>query len=264
MGDDMKKIMRFWKMISAKNFSTLGGAISFFFIINGGSVVFLVIVFFNLMNIDMKSVVSSMNPNGQIDTIISYIYNTSYGISRSYSFFFVLTSLWSSSSLFFHMIRAGEIIYQKKRTKYGLLTRLFAVISVIIFLVLLLCCMLVILLSKIILDNIKFRVLYVVFQIAMGLIIPFVIILFFNIFVPPIKMTFKGTLKGGLFTILFWILTTIAFVIYLNLFANFKIVYGALTFIIIFMIWIYLLCQGLIIGLIINFENWRKVTVYKS
>ena len=64
--------------------------------------------------------------------------------------------------------------------------------------------------------------------------------------------------KGASFTTLFWYVVTIGFTIYLQIFTNYKAIYGALTFFIVFMIWIYLLAQGLIIGIIINYYEKEK------
>ena len=64
--------------------------------------------------------------------------------------------------------------------------------------------------------------------------------------------------KGALFTTLFWYIITIGFTIYVNIFTNYKAIYGALTFFIVFMIWIYLLAQGLVIGVILNFYEKEK------
>ena len=92
------------------------------------------------------------------------------------------------------------------------------------------------------------------------LIIPYIIAICVNFFVTPHSVKFKEINGGALFTTFFWYIVTIGFTIYLNIFTNYKAIYGALTFFIVFMIWIYLLAQGLMIGIILNYYEKDKNT----
>ncbi len=255
----MKAILNFFNKINRRNYSTLAGAIAFFFIVNGGSIVFLTLIFLKYFNIEIT--LNTGAEVNQLERIGLYIYETSKSLTASYSFFFVLTSIWSSSTLFFHLIKTGEFIYDFKRKKYGLITRIGSIILVLVFLVLLLCCVILFLILAYLSQIIKIKLIFKIIQILLGIIVPFTIVVYFNLLVPPVRIPFKKQLKGSLFTILFWIIATIGFLIYIKVFVNFKVVYGTLTFVIIFMLWIYLLSQGLIIGLMINYENWLKLKV---
>jgi membrane protein len=84
-----------------------------------------------------------------------------------------------------------------------------------------------------------------------------------NFFITPHQVRFKEIKKGSLFTTLFWFVATLLFNIYLKIFTNYKAIYGAVSFFIIFMIWIYLMAQGLVIGFIINFYEKEKNTKLK-
>ena len=73
-------------------------------------------------------------------------------------------------------------------------------------------------------------------------------------------MKFKEINKGAIITTMLWYLVTVGFAIYLKIFQGYKAIYGALTFFIVFMIWLYLLAQGLVIGFIYNFYQKEKNT----
>lgn len=92
------------------------------------------------------------------------------------------------------------------------------------------------------------------------LFVPYLIAICINFFVTPHSVKFKEINKGALFTTVFWYLVTIGFALYLKIFTNYKAIYGTLTFFIVFMIWIYLLAQGLMIGIILNYYEKEKNT----
>ena len=92
------------------------------------------------------------------------------------------------------------------------------------------------------------------------LFIPYFIAICINFFVTPHSVKFKEINKGACFTTVFWYIVTIGFAVYLEIFKEYKAIYGALTFFIVFMIWIYLLAQGLIIGIILNYYEKEKNT----
>lgn len=72
---------------------------------------------------------------------------------------------------------------------------------------------------------------------------------------PSIKISSKSTTWGALFTTVIWILATAIFGYYLKYFANYNVVYGSLSNIIILMMWLYIISYVFVMGIAINVTN---------
>ena len=231
-----------------KSYSTLSGSIAFFLIINGGSLAYLILYISNLF--DFKFEVA----NKTIMTFLSRIENNIDYSNVIFTIFFIATSIYGASSLFFHLLKTGEMIYEEVNDKFTLIKRLTAIIFLTATLFIIELFFILIVIGKHFFSNLFWQILkYIIL-----LFLPYVISICINFFITPHSVKFKEINKGALFTTLFWYIITIGFTIYVNIFTNYKAIYGALTFFIVFMIWIYLLAQGLVIGVIVNFYEKEK------
>ncbi len=253
MGDRMQRIFNLYQKISDKSYSTLAGSIAFFLIINGGSVLCLVLNICNNMGYNIFDYFNTDYLPDQISTIITAMYIDS--LRNNYSIFFTITSIISGSTLFYHLIKTTEIIYDTKMVKQNFFNRILSIIIVIIFLLLVITMFIFFLISNYFTKGTFFNVLvkYLTMIIA-----PFIITLFISKTVTPKNNKVKEVYLGVIFSTIFWFVATILFSIYLDIFLNYKMTFGSLSFFIVFMIWIYLLSQGLIIGFIINYNNSLK------
>jgi membrane protein len=146
------------------------------------------------------------------------------------------------------------MIYEEVNDKFTLIKRLTAIIFLTATLFIIELFFILIVIGKHFFSNLFWQILkYIIL-----LFLPYVISICINFFITPHSVKFKEINKGALFTTLFWYIITIGFTIYVNIFTNYKAIYGALTFFIVFMIWIYLLAQGLVIGVILNFYEKEK------
>jgi membrane protein len=233
-----------------KSYSTLSGSIAFFLIINGGSLAYLILYISNLF--DFKFEVA----NKTIMTFLTRIENNIDYSNVIFTIFFIATSIYGASSLFFHLLKTGEMIYEEVNDKFTLIKRLTAIIFLTATLFIIELFFILIVIGKHFFSNLFWQILkYIIL-----LFLPYVISICINFFITPHSVKFKEINKGALFTTLFWYIITIGFTIYVNIFTNYKAIYGALTFFIVFMIWIYLLAQGLVIGVILNFYEKEKNT----
>ncbi len=71
-------------------------------------------------------------------------------------------------------------------------------------------------------------------------------------YVPNRKGSLKEEIPGALFTAIMWIVCSYIFSIYIDNFSNFTSVYGSLTYIVLFMLWMYLCVNILFIGALLN------------
>jgi membrane protein len=70
--------------------------------------------------------------------------------------------------------------------------------------------------------------------------------------VPNRKPTIKEEVPGALFTSIVWILFSYIFSIYIDYFTNFSSVYGSLTYIVLFMLWMYINMDIVFMGALLN------------
>ena len=233
-----------------KSYSTLSGAIAFFLVINGGSFAYLILFVSNLFNFEIT--VASHTINEFIRNIESKIdYSNMY-----FNIFLILTNVYGASSLFFHLIKVGEMIYEEPNERFTIIKRFTAIIFLAATLFIVELFFILLVLGENILTNVIFHILkYIIF-----LFLPYVISICINFFLTPLTVKFKEIHKGALFTTFFWYIVTIGFTIFLSIFTNYKDIYGVFSLFIVFIIWIYLLAQGLVIGVFLNKIEKEKNT----
>lgn len=88
-------------------------------------------------------------------------------------------------------------------------------------------------------------------------------IIFFNIKLiytlsPSKVLLSKYTTMGALIATILWMTSSIIFGYYLEYFANYDILYGNLSSIIILMIWLYVISFGFVLGMIINTYYYKE------
>lgn len=244
----LSMILKTYKRLMKKSYSTLSGSIAFFLIINGGSLAYLILFIGNLFNFKFEV-------NNK--TIMMFLNNIERNVDYANDFmtiFFVITSIYGASSLFFHLLKVGENIYEEANDKFTLIKRLTAIIFLTVTIFIIELFLILIVIGKQFFSTLFWQILkYIII-----LFIPYVIAICINFFVTPHSVNFKEINKGALFTTVFWYVVTIGFTIYMNIFTEYKAIYGALTFFVIFMIWLYLLAQGLVIGIILNYYEKEK------
>lgn len=249
----MQNIINLYKKISNKSYSTLAGSIAFFLIINGGSVFFLLINICNSLGYDIFNYLEFEYLPNQFNQILNIVYTESS--KSNFSFIYIATTVISGSTLFYHLIKTTEILYETKITEINLLNRAFSIFLVIIFLVIIVLAFIVFLFLNYIT---KGTMLNTILKYLTMFFIPFLIIVFIQKVTTPIYNKIIDIIPGVLFSTIFWFLSTIGFSIYLSIFSDYKNSFGTISFFIVFMIWIYLLSQGLIIGFIINYNRSLK------
>lgn len=90
------------------------------------------------------------------------------------------------------------------------------------------------------------------------------LIIFFNIkliytIAPSKRILSKNTTLGAFITTILWMLSSVIFGYYLQYFANYDILYGNLSSLIILMIWLYTLSFVFVLGMIINTLYYKEV-----
>lgn len=239
-------LSKIYHFVMDKKIPTLASAIAFSLIMNGGAFLFLFIIISGLFSNSFQELILSTVEDGKLKDLISYFFN--YQNNISYSILLIITSLYSASSLYYHLFGIVEYItettYERSISK--------RVLSIIITIIYLVCLNFITLLASEIILHLSY------FYILMSLVL-ILIVFILTIYMIHV-ITFKSysicrLYKGVLFTTIYFIIFTFGFVLYLKLFSSFKIVYGILSFFIILFFYIYALCIGVLLGVNLNHLN---------
>lgn len=240
-----KRIYMIYRKLAEKSYTTLSGAIAFFLVINGGSLIYLTVYISDFFKIDypFSSTLRSISENSL---------NNSGNFW--YTIFFLLTSIYGASSLFYHLLKTGEIIFGEANKKFNVFRRLIAVIFLSVFIFIIESFFIVLFLSKSLFSSIFMQI----FRYVAFVFVTYLLALCIMFFITPHTVRYSEVRRGAFFVTCFWFLITLGFNIFLNIFQNYKAIYGALTVFVVFMIWLYLLAQVLVIGMIYNYYQKEK------
>ena len=97
-----------------------------------------------------------------------------------------------------------------------------------------------------------FKELLEIFRIVIPEIVVFLLILAFYMLVPGQKVCFRCAISGAIFTTTAWNIFTIIFQFYVNTYANYSKLYGALGAVIALLLWLLLTSMIMLIGVEIN------------
>ena len=80
---------------------------------------------------------------------------------------------------------------------------------------------------------------------------------------PGISISSNSTTYGALFTTVIWVVSTLVFSYYLSHFANYSVIYGNLSSIIVLVIWLYLISYVFVLGIAINSVYYDETELKK-
>lgn len=255
----MTIIRRISELLSNKKSSTLAGAISFFCTLGAIPFAYLCVYFLSLFNIDVKYVRDKID-FGVLNDSIKYILNAISTEKRRVTFGFIIAILYSSSKMFYHILKSGEIIYGAKRDERAFISRIISVFLVLFCVIVIVACVLVGVISVLLFDGIKrrytaIRTALLCVSIAIILLVSLTVI---NKVVCPFKIKISETVCGSVITLVLWFVFSGGFAFYCNYFADFTKLYGTAAFFIVFLFWINLMAQAFVVGEIIGYYFFVK------
>lgn len=252
-----KSVKNFYELFAQKRLSTVAGAWVFYFLTAIIPLVFLIITAFGVFGVEFSTDMVSRLPEefrGAGDVIVS----TASRASNGATLLFVLTATYSCIRLLNQMSKDGDFIYgQKSQYKRGIMRRVFALLSLgALFALFLGGAFLVAFGSE--LFNFSFlvggakKLITTVIGCFMVIAISFVIIVLLNKFICPQKTNFGQVAIGSLVSLFAIVLGTIGFAVYIRVFNSYNAFYGSLAGVIVFLLWVYILMLGMVVGVIIN------------
>jgi membrane protein len=177
--------------------------------------------------------------------------------TASVSVILIVTTLYSTTTFFYQMRRSGEMIYDFKRPKKSLHIRIRALLLFVVAMTVLVIFFLLVALGTFLFSRFLSGDWEKVADYILLCLLSFLLVLLLNIYVCPYKTKLKYFIKGTFVTIGAWGIAVIGFSVYLKI-GNVGRLYGALSAVIVFLLWLYILMIGFIIGVILNSEKITK------
>lgn len=258
--DKLKKnLKKLLKILSSKELRILPAYLAYSFVLASVPILTVIVVISGLFSISIGTVINFINnifPEYVSDVIIQIIsgktFDVSIGFLNIFTFFAATNSTYAIIMAFndLHDVNKSNMI--KDRLKSILI--LIIIIIILLFLVVGYIFgnrILNLLISNNIIQE-SVSLIYKVLKLPITfIIIYFNIKLIYNICLKR-KDKDENTTFGAILTTLGWILASEIFGYYINYFGKYDLLYGSLSSITIFLIWIYIICYILVFGIVIN------------
>lgn len=249
----MKKVWQWCKQnylsFVEHKYSTLAGALTFFLVLSLVPFSFWLVLLFGNTGLPTEEIFEIELFDWSKELML-YVRRNAVEASNGANIFLLATTLWSSSAFFYHLRKSGEIIYRCGRKGHGFKIRLIAIAltgcvllyfsgaTTIVVMIVRVCKRL----PKILSWCVTYFVLFAVGFLGAWLL---------NDYVCPYRCSPKNMIAGSLLTSGLWIVASFVFLAYFH-FGNRTKLYGALSLLIVFLLWLYWMMICFTIGVIFN------------
>ena len=264
--DAYDKVRGTFSYLAAKKYTTLAGTMAFFLVMSVVPFLFWLTLLFGKLNIDYTRLFE-LEIFAEFKDILLYFRDAAQNATASASVVLLVTTLYSSTNLFYHMRRSGEIIYNSTRKKGSLLIRVSAVVLIFIVMILFLAGVTLFLLGNTLLSRLFPSFVAQVSVYALFGVFMFGLLVLLNIYVCPYRIGVKSVVWGSLLTLLLGGVVSFGFTVYVS-FGSMEKLYGAAVFLILFLLWLYLLMICFVIGVVFNCylleKDKKRIIVHKK
>lgn len=260
----MKKSLanKLYNTFSEVRLTTVAGAWVYYFLTSLIPLLFLLVSAFSVFGVSLtKDLVSRLPEEFREAGFV--VASTAENASNGATIFFVITAIFSCTTLLNQMSKDGDYIYgAKSKTKRGLMRRLWAFFALGLLFLLFLGLAFLFAFSSSLKSQVTIfaekNLFLTMFAFLFTIIFSYAIIILLNKFISPIKLKTKNLLLGALTSLFIMVFGTIGFTIYLRFFSNYNAFYGSLAGVIIFLLWAYILMIGLASGVVVNMQIYKK------
>jgi membrane protein len=225
-----------------------------------------IVKYFPIEEENMFRLISQAFPttvNSLIESIISEIYRVA--ASTTLISATIVSTLWSAGKGFLAIMKGLNSVYEINETRHGLLLRAMAALYTLIFAIMVITTMLLFVFGNRLYFWIEQRFpviedtafLIISLRTIVGLITLIIFFLIIYIVIPNRKTKLMHELPGAMICAAGWMGFSYAFSYYIDNFSNYASMYGSLTAIVLFMLWLYFCMYLLFLGAEFNllFEN---------
>jgi len=248
------------RLITEKRITTVAGAWVYYFLTSVIPIAFLLVTAFGVFGVSLSSELVSRLPE-EFREAGETIAKTAENASKGVTVFFIITVVFSCTTLLNQMSKDGDFIYgMKSKTKRGIMRRLWALLSLASLFIAFLSLAFLFAFGRFVFDGAKqggaVKLMITIMAFLLVISFGYVIIILLNRFISPVKLSFREMAIGALVSLAVVVLGTIYFTVYLRFFANYNAFYGSLAGIVVFLLWAYILMLGLVVGAIINMRAY--------
>lgn len=240
---------RAFAALSERRYTTVAGTLTFFLIMSLVPLSFWLVLLFGNSAFGVEQIMS-LELFGWARELLVYLKQNAVGATAGVSALFLVTTLWSSTSFFYHLRRSGEILYDYRRKKHGWKVRLSAVLLTFAVLLFFAAAGSLLLGVNYFARTLPKWLFYLVLY-SLVLCLGFLAAWMLNAYICPYRCKPYETLLGSLLTAAAWLIASGAFSVYLH-FTNQERLYGALSLLIIFFLWLYWMMICFTAGVVFN------------
>ncbi len=224
-------------VLTANKYTTIAGALTFFLVMSFVPFFFFLTTLFARSGIAPEKVLALDLFAWAKELLLLVIENAEKTYDAGAGVVFVLTTLFSSTSFFYHLRRSGEILYHYPRKKKGWKVRLSAIFLTVVVLIFFFVSGAALIGAGVWMRGFPKPIFYVMMY-SIVFTIGFLAAWMLNFYICPYRCRARDILIGSLFTAFAWMVASLVFAVYFEL-GNKEKLYGALTFVIVFLIWLY-------------------------
>jgi len=259
----LKKMMKVLKM---PEMEVLPGQLAYFFLLSLVPIITIIVTFISSMSFSMDAIIDfiiSAFPEGASDILINFIQNeVNIG-----NYLFLIVCFFLASNGANSIIVTSNTLYKIKDYN-RLKSRIKAVLLTLVLVLLLLFIILVPTFGNTIIDLFKeqnfikpiYNEIVLIFNLCkwpVSFILIYLALKIIYTVAPDTNIKSSSVTKGSLFTTISWVFLAGIFSIYIANFANYNLIYGSLSSIIILLLWLYILSYTFVIGLALNIIDER-------
>ena len=244
-----RKIFDDLKYCKNKRFDTIAGTLSFFFILSFVPLLYLCVSLY-------VNICDWLNLSVTIPEVIqTYI---SFDVGASASIFFIITTIYSASKFFTQLRKTGEIVYNVKKPRITIKTQLFSCLFVILLMLMVCTGFLVISVGNTFFKFAWAKSLVTILTYIVILLMVFGFLCIINKNACQLDVKLKNLYGGILFSLAYVTIVSVFFIIYVTYVADFEKLYGVFSTIVIAFLYVYLMMQGIVIGIIKNEKKLKE------
>lgn len=259
----MKRLRRWYKkckkkylFLASKKYTTLAGTLVFFFIMSVMPFSFWLSLLVAKLPVD-TDLILELSVFDSVKNVLLYVRREASNATTGVSIVLPVTTLYSATNLFYQMRRSGEIIYEYRRPKHVLKLRVGALVLLAIVLAMIIVFLFFFAFGALVVSKIFSETLGRISDYVLLVGLSFLLVMLLNAYICPYRVPFRRFLLGSCVTVAAWAAAVVGFSVYLKI-GNLSRLYGALSAAIIFLLWLYLLMIGFIVGVIVNSEKITK------
>lgn len=242
-------LRRGYGVLAAHRYTTIAGTLVFFLVTSIVPFLFWLTLLFGRTGLTGEEILE-LELFGWAKDLLVFLRANAEGASRGASVFFLATTLWSSSGFFFHLRRSGEIMYECDRPTHGWKVRLSA-LALTLGVLLYFAFGGATLLGGVL--AVRFLSPWIGYPTVYTLVFVFAFFAawILNIYVCPYRIGPSDAAEGSAITALLWLAASAVFAVFLR-FTDKERLYGALSLVVVFLLYLYWLMICFTVGAIYN------------